>query len=289
MKLRDWSQFLLLGLVWGSSFFWIKIAVQEVGPFTLVAFRLLFGALALLVVVAGRRPGIPQSKRLWAIMAVLGTTNTALPFVLISWGEQFIESAVASILNATVPLFTMMIAHVFLQDERLTPGKGLGLVAGFSGVVLLFGRDLQNGALSENLLGQGAVLAAAFCYAGSSVFARLNLKDVSPILQAFVTVTFADALIWLAVPLVESPLQLPSSALTWLALVWLGTLGSCVAYLIYYSLIQRVGSTRTTLVTYMMPVVGIVLGVLFLNEQLTLNLVAGAALVVAGVWVVNTN
>jgi drug/metabolite transporter (DMT)-like permease len=287
LKLRAWLAFLLLGLVWGSSFFWIKIAVQEIGPFTLVAYRLLFGALGLLGFVVFRRPDAPAGRQEWLAMGLLGLTNTAIPFVLISWGEQFIDSGVASILNSTVPLFTMLIAHLFLLDERITRGKVLGLLVGFGGVVLLFSQDVAGGLAVNSLLGQAAVLVAALMYAGSSVFARRFLRQVSPILQAFITVTVADVLVWIAAPLVESPLEVPAGTLIWISIIWLGILGSCVAYLLYFYLIQEVGSTRATLVTYVLPVVGVALGVIFLNEQLNVQLAAGTILVVAGVWVVN--
>src|SRR3989304_4618458 len=142
MKARDWMVFALLGLVWGSSFLWIKVAVQEVGPATLVGYRLLIGLIGLAVVVAARRPSLPRDRRTLFVLGVVGTTNTALPFILISWGEQFIDSAIASILNGTVPLFTIVIAHLFLHDDRITPARILGLITGFIGGVVLMSRDL---------------------------------------------------------------------------------------------------------------------------------------------------
>ena len=137
MKLKDWLAFAALGLAWGSSFLWIKIAVQEIGPFTLVAFRLLFGILGLLLVVAISRPEWPKTRRQWLALVLLGITNTAVPFTLISWGEQYIDSAVAAILNSTVPLFTMVIAHFALSDDRLSAARLAGLLTGFAGVVIL--------------------------------------------------------------------------------------------------------------------------------------------------------
>ncbi len=181
----------------------------------------------------------------------------------------------------------MLIAHLFLLDERISWGKILGLVVGFGGVILLFSQEMGDGFAVNSILGQVAVLLAALMYAGSSVFARRVLRQVSPVLQAFVTVAVADAMVWIAVPLVESPVEVPAGTLVWIAIIWLGILGSCVAYLLYYYLIQEIGSTRTTLVTYLLPVVGVTLGVLFLGEQLNLQLALGTALVVAGVWVVN--
>lgn len=288
MKLRDWVLFILLGAIWGSSFLWIKIALEEIGPFALVALRLLFGVLGLLVAVLLWRPSLPSRRWLWVGLGMLGVTNTALPFVLISWGEQHIDSSVASILNGAVPLFTLVIAHLFLRDERITLRKAIGLLTGFGGVVLLVGRDVGYGAGRDAVLGQLAVLVAAISYASSSVFARRNLHEVSPILQAFASLAVADTVVWLAVPVFESPFGLPALPLTWLALVWLGLLGTCVAYILYFYLLQSIGATRATMVTYVIPVVGVVLGVIFLHERLDWFLGGGAALVIAGIGIVNT-
>lgn len=288
MKLKDWLAFLALGLAWGSSFLWIKIAVQEIGPFTLVALRLLFGVIGLLAVVAYNRPRWPGARRIWWVLVVLGLTNTAVPFVLISWGELFIDSAVAAVLNSTVPLFTMLIAHVFLSDDRITLPRITGLLVGFGGVIVLLSRDLdfQSG-LSGGVLGQGAVLLAALFYAGSGVYARRNTQGLSPIVQALVPLVVADSAIWLAVPLTESPFTLPQIPLTWIAILWLGLIGSCIAYLLYYYLLHSVGPTRTTLVTYVFPLVGVGLGVIFLNEVLDWHLFVGGTMVVGSIAVVN--
>lgn len=288
MKLKDWLAFLALGLAWGSSFLWIKIAVQEIGPFTLVALRLLFGVIGLLAVVAYNRPRWPAARRLWWVLIVLGLTNTAVPFVLISWGELYIDSAVAAVLNSTVPLFTMLIAHVFLSDDRITVPRIVGLLVGFGGVIVLLSRDLdfQSG-LSGGVLGQGAVLLAALFYAGSGVYARRNTQGLSPIVQALVPLVVADSAIWLAVPLTESPFTLPQIPLTWIAILWLGLIGSCLAYLLYYYLLHSVGPTRTTLVTYIFPLVGVALGVIFLNEVLDWHLFVGGTMVVGSIAVVN--
>lgn len=287
MKARDGMLFALLGVVWGSSFLWIKVAVRDIGPITLVAFRLLFGSLGLVAVVAARRPLFASERRTWATLGLLGLTNTALPFILISWGEQFIDSAVASILNGTVPLFTLVLAHLFLHDDRITTTRTAGLLVGFAGVVVLVSRDFTPESIGGSLLGQLAVLAAAVLYAGSSVFARRNLRQVDPLVQAFVSLIAAAAAAWLAIPAFEWPLKLPSLPLTWFALAWLGMLGSCVAYLLYFHLLHTLGPTRTTMVTYVFPVVGLILGVTFLGERAEWHLAVGASLVAASIAVVN--
>lgn len=287
MPVRSWGAFLLLGSIWGSSFLWIKIALEELDPFTLVGYRLLFGAVGMALVLFARRPALPKERRTWLLLALMGLTNTALPFVLISWGEIMIDSAVASILNSTTPLFTLVIAHFFLSDERMNVARALGLLLGFAGILLLFSRDVGLEGFRSGLLGQAAVLAAAFSYAGSSVFARRAFRNVPLLIQAAVPLFSADLLIWVGAIALESPVAVPSLPVTWLALAWLGLLGSCVAYLLYFYLINNVGSTRSTLVTYMFPVIGVALGVLFLDEKLDLRLIIGALMVVAGIGVVN--
>ena len=287
MKRRDWVTFWTLGLIWGSSFLWIKIALDNVGPFTLVAWRLLIGIAGLAVVVLIRRPTFPRERRIYGMLALLGLTNTALPFVLISWGEQSIDSAVASILNGTVPLFAMVFAHFALQDDRMTAARVAGLILGFLGVIMLMSGELAPGEFRAGGLGQLAVLVAAILYAFSSVFARKNLHGLSPVVQSFVPLLVADLFIWTGAIAIETPVLAPTNGLTWLALVWLGLLGSCVAYLLLFTLLHRVGPTRATMVTYVFPVVGLVLGIVFLQEPVTPSLLIGAAMVMAGILVVN--
>ncbi|GAB4477349.1 MAG: DMT family transporter [Anaerolineae bacterium] len=288
MKAKDWGAFLLLSVVWGSSFLWIKVALDEIGPVTLVAFRLLFGVLGLLIVLAVRRPPLPADRATWLKLALLGLTNTAIPFVLISWGEQFIDSGVTSILNASVPLFALVMAHFWLADERITWMRAAGLLIGFAGIVVLVSRDLSVESLGQNLPGQIAVLVAAAFYAFSSVFTRRALGDVSPIVQAFVPLVVADLATWALVPALELPWRGPALPITWLALAWLGLLGSCAAYLLYFSLIRSIGATRTTMVTYVIPVTGVALGVIFLGEPFDWLLLAATALIVTGIGIVNS-
>jgi len=287
MKVRDWVTFWSLGLIWGSSFLWIKIALGDVGPFTLVAWRLLIGVIGLALVVLINRPAFPRERRVYGMLALLGLINTALPFVLISWGEQTIDSAVASILNGTVPLFAMIIAHFALEDDRMTRARVAGLILGFLGVVVLMSGELAGGGLGQGGLGQVAVLVAAVLYAFSSVFARKNLHGQSRVVQAFVPLVVADLFIWTGAVAIEAPALVPTTRLAWFALLWLGLLGSCVAYLLLFTLLHRVGPTRTTMVTYVFPVVGLVLGIVFLHEPVTASLVIGAAMVMAGILVVN--
>jgi drug/metabolite transporter (DMT)-like permease len=288
VRMREWGAFVLLGLIWGSSFLWIKVAVAEIGPFMLVALRVLFGLAGLVLIVLIRRQRIPLDRNALLGFLFLGTINTAVPFTLISWGETHIESALAAILNGTMPLFTIVIAHFWLQDEKINLQRSAGLLAGFFGVLVLVTRNLEPGAvIRSDLLGQLAVLAAAACYATAATFTRRHLQGHAPLVQSMMNLVFADALLWMALPIAERPAQFPSLPITWVALVWLGLLGSCVAYLLYFFLINNWGPTRTSLVTYVFPVVGVILGVTFLDEVADLRLILGTLLVVAGIALVN--
>lgn len=287
MRLREWGMFSLLGIIWGSSFLWIKIGLRGTGPFLLVALRLAIGILGLAFIVALRKPDFPRKRSLWIKLAVLGTFNTAIPFVLITWGEQMIDSGVASILNGTVPLFTILLAHIFLDDEKITLPKLLGLMLGFVGIVFLLGREIAPSGFGDAILGQVGVLLASISYAGSAVFARRNLREIPPLVQALVPLVAADSLVWLALPVAENPVQFPTQGETWFAILWLGLLGTFIAYILYFSLLQSVGPTKTTLVTYVIPVVGVALGVIFLGETLDLRLALGSILIVGGIAVVN--
>jgi drug/metabolite transporter (DMT)-like permease len=279
--------FIALGAIWGSSFMWIKIALEEIGPFALVAFRLGLGLLGMVIVVALLRPPLPKERRLWVALAVIGVTNMVLPFLLITWGEQFIDSSVAAVLNGAMPLFTLVIAHFFLADERITLPRAVGLLIGFAGLVLLVGRDLNQVGRGSAIVGQLAVVLATLSYAAGAVYTRKNLGSVSPIFQPFASLVVADLLAWLAVPPLETLTVWPTLGLTWLALVWLGILGTCAAYILFFSLIQNVGATRASMVTYVIPVVGVILGVIFLRERLDWYLGGGTLLVIAGIWIVN--
>jgi drug/metabolite transporter (DMT)-like permease len=176
MRLKQWGAFALLGLIWGSSFLWIKIALdengaQETGPLTLVAFRLLFGLLGLLVVMRLQRQSFPRDRRTLLAYLFMGLFNTGVPFVLITWGETRIDSSLASILNGTVPLFTIIIAHFWLHDEKITLPRLAGLFVGFVGIVVLVSRDLRHADLFGNVWGQLAVIAASASSATGITFA----------------------------------------------------------------------------------------------------------------------
>lgn len=285
--MKQWSAFWLLGAIWGSSFLWIKIAVEEIGPFTLVAFRLLFGLIGLAPVLFLQKQHFSRDMRTNLAFLFMGVFNTALPFTLISWGEVRITSGLAAILNGTMPLFTIVIAHFWLHDEKITYSRAGGLIIGFLGVAVLVSRDFDLRAVQGDLLGQIAVLAAAVSYATAGTFSRRHLRGQPPVLQATMVILIGNALLWPMVPIAEVPTRFPTLPITWFALAWLGLLGSCSAYMLYFYLINAWGATRSSLVTYVFPIIGLILGIAFLGESLDLRLLGGSALVIAGIVVVN--
>ena len=285
MKTKHWLVFILLGSIWSSSFLWIKIAVQEVGPITLVAFRVLFGLLFSISIILIQRVPLPRTFKGWMPFLILGISNVAIPFFLISWGEQAIDSAVAAILDSTVPLFTIVIAHYLLHDDKMTVPKVLGLLMGFAGVVVLMSKDI--GTSIGPILGQLAVVVACMFYAGSSVYARKSTAEASGIMRGAGPLFSSTAVMWLAAFTLERPITIPHLPITWIALLWLGILGSGLAFILNYYLIHEIGPTRTTMVTYIFPLGGVILGVLFLHEQLSWQLLGGAVLIVASLAVAN--
>jgi len=283
-----WIPFLALGFIWGSSYLWIKIGVESLPPLTLIAGRLLFGAAFLALVVGLARQELPRSPRMYGHLLVMSVVNIVIPFTLITVGEQTIDSALASILNATVPLTVIVLAPMFLPDERITKAKVAGLAVGFAGVMLLVAPDLVNLGDSD-MTGELMMLGSSISYGIGNVYSRRNVHGLRPMIPALFQVLFAACIVVplaLAVDQPFSRVSVPPEALV--AVAWLGILGSGVAYLCYFTVLQHWGATRTSMVAYLLPVVGIALGAAVMNDPITLNRIAGTALVIAGIALVNS-
>ncbi len=281
MRRADLADLLLLGLMWGASFLFIKEALADFTPVTLVTVRLLLGVLTIAVIVAIGRHSLAGFQAKWPALALLGVSNAILPFVLISWGELYIPTGLAAILNATTPLFAAPIAHGWVgSQDRLTVPKGVGIVVGFVGVVVLLGVG-RSSVTSEALLGGGAVLLASLAYAFSSVFARARLQAAPPLLAPIGQSGFGFLLLApLALPVLPSHLPGLRAVASLLAL---GVLGTGVAYLLYFRLIRNVGPTRAVLVTYLLPCTAVFWGILLLHERPGPNVFVGLVLILTGI------
>jgi len=289
MSSKDWFRFWACGLIWSTSFLWIKIAVGEISPFVLVGFRTLFAFTGMLIFILVGRSTVFEWKKVkaqLALFALIGFLNVALPFVLISWGEQYISSGVASTLNSTTPLFTAILATFLLQEDRLTNRKFLGLLIGFAGVVVLFLPEFRNGS-TNNILGLVAVLVASLSYGISGILIKRHTQGISSEILVLYQFGFASLITWAAAFIIENPVGFPKQPLIWTALVWLGLLASSLASWFYFGLIKSVGPTRATMVTYVPPFIGLLLGGIVLHEKLGWQVWLGGLMIVAGIAVVN--
>jgi drug/metabolite transporter (DMT)-like permease len=281
----EWLLFFILGFMWGSSYLFIKIAVDSFGTFTLIALRLLIGAAFLWVAFRMNGTSLPRDRRIYGHLVVMALINITIPFALITWAEQSVDSALAAILNATVPLFVIVIAQMFLPDEPIRINGIVGLAVGFVGVVMLVSPGLVSA--TGDLAGSIALLGSSLAYALGNVYNRRNVRGLPPLVPAVFQVTFALVIVSVLALLLEQPWTARPDAGDWFSVVWLGIFGSGLAYVLYFRLLGRWGATRTSLVAYLLPVYGIVLGFLVLQEPIDLTLIVGTSLVIGGVALVN--
>lgn len=285
----EWALLLGLSVIWGGSFFFVEIALRDVPPFTIVLSRVGLGAVALYGVLRATGRRLPGGWAVWKVFFFLGLVNNAMPFSFLVWGQSQISGGLASILNATTPLFTILVAHFLTTDERLTRARAAGAVIGFSGVAFMIGPEALLAGLGANLWAQLSCLAAPLCYAVGTVQARrLSRLGLNPVQSA--TGQFVAACVFLAPAalVVDRPwtLAVPGAA-TWAALAALALASTALAYLIYFRILATAGATNILLVTFLVPATAITLGILFLNEILEPQHVAGMALIGLGLAVID--
>ncbi|WP_374635427.1 DMT family transporter [Paracoccus sp. (in: a-proteobacteria)] len=286
MTSGDWAQLLFLSLIWGGSFFLTGIAVRGLEPLTLVAVRISVAAVVLWAVVLARGSRIPRAPRIWGAFLVMGALNNAVPFFLIAWGQQSIPSGLASILNATTPLFTVLIGAAFLADERASARKFAGVLMGLAGVAVMMGLDTFAGQ-GHALLPQLAVLGAALSYAFAGAYGRrFRRMGLDPILAAAGMVSGAWVIITPSALLLEGVPQ-GVAAPYWLAAITIGIFGTGLAYIIYFNILARAGATSISLVTFLVPVTAILLGWLFLDEVLGPAHAIGMAMIALGLMLID--
>jgi len=279
-------QFVLTGIVWGSSFLFIAIALTGMTPTQVATGRLVFGALALAAVVAIRRERLPRRLRTWGHLCVLGLTFCVLPYVLFAWAEQHVSSGLASIFNATTPIMTAVMAWAVFRVERLRAGQLAGIAIGIAGVVVIIAPG-SVAAVGDSTIAQIALLGATACYGFSLAYMRRFLGDsgLTGAAFAFGYIAPAAAVMLLLGPftLVE-PMRLSPEVV--LSIVALGVLGTGIAYVWNQNTLRAWGPTRASTVTYITPVVGVALGIAVLGERITWNEPVGAVIVFLGILLV---
>ncbi len=279
----EWALLALLAVLWGGSYFFVEVAIRQLPPLTIVVARVALGAVVLLVL--GRLTGLrlPTDRRLWAMFAVMGLLNNVIPFTLIAWGQTHIFSGVASILNATTPLFTVAIAHMLTDDEKLTGSRLIGIMLGLGGVAVMVGSATIR-ALGVQIGAQLAVLAAACSYALAGVFGRqFNTRGITPMATATGQVTASSILLLPVMLIVDRPWQMSLPSLPTIgALVGLAALSTAAAYTIYFRLLASAGATNLLLVTFLIPVTAILLGISVLGETILPRHLVGMMLIGCG-------
>jgi drug/metabolite transporter (DMT)-like permease len=283
MSALEWVLLLSLSVLWGGSFFFNGIAVQELPTLTVVGARVALSAAILLVVLRFLGSGLPRDRRVWLAFFGMGFLNNVLPFSLIVWGQSHIASGVASILNATTPLFTVIVAHLLTPDEKMTGGRLVGVAVGFTGVAYMIG-NAALASLGSGILAQTACLAAALSYAFAGVFGRrFKSMCVTPMQTAAGQVTASSLMLAPVVMLADRPWMLPvPSMAAVLALVGVAALSTALAYVIYFRILATAGATNLLLVTFLIPVSAILLGVLVLGETLQFKHFVGMGLISMG-------
>jgi drug/metabolite transporter (DMT)-like permease len=268
MNAQEWGMLLALSLLWGGSFFFNAVAIQQLPTFTVVVCRVALAAAVLICVLPFLHVKMPHNPQVWFAFLGMGILNNVVPFTLIVWGQTHIASGVASILNATTPLFGVLFAHFLTSDEPMTRGRVIGVLAGLLGVTIMIGGDAFR-SLGVNIAAQLACLGAAISYAFAGIFGRrFRAMNVAPVATATGQVIASSAILVPAMLLVDHPWTLPIPGVATLgALVGVATLSTALAYILYFRLLATAGATNLLLVTLLIPVSAIVLGLLFLNEK----------------------
>jgi drug/metabolite transporter (DMT)-like permease len=288
MTASEWGLLIVLSVLWGGSFLFIGVAVKELPPFTIVAARIVLAALALWLVLRIMGDALPRGRQVWAAFLGMGILNNVIPMSLIVWGQGHIASGLASILNATTPLFIVVVAHFLTTDERLTRQRFIGVLVGFAGVAVMIGSAAFQ-SWNVSIPAQLAVLGAALSYAFASVFGRrFKAMGITPIATAAGQVTASSAILLPLSLMVDRPWTLPEpSAVTILALIGLALVSTALAYILFFRLLAGAGATNAGLVTLLIPVSAILLGTLFLDETLAIRHFGGMALIGAGLLLID--
>lgn len=288
MDAFDWVMLITLATVWGGSFLFNAILVAELPVITIVAIRVTVAALALwgFVRVTGR--AIPTAPEVWGALLILGVLNNAIPFSLIVQGQTQITSGLASILNATTPLFTILVAGFFLTDERFSVLRVLGVIVGFSGVILMVGPEALGG-LGADFWAQLCALGAALSYGFASVFGRrFRELRVDPVMVATGQVTMSSLVLWPIALWIDGPQDILGLSFNAAASMFgLAVLCTSFAYILYFRILERAGATNISLVTFLVPISAIILGVLVLGESIFIKEIIGISLIGLGLAIID--
>ncbi|MGP9812790.1 DMT family transporter [Rhodopseudomonas sp. NSM] len=281
---RDWALLVTLSILWGASFFFVGVALKELPPFTIVFLRAAIAALVLFPIVWARRIPMPRGVAGWWPFVGMACLNYVVPFSCLVTGQTFISTGLASVLNATTPLFTVVIMAV-AGEERLTARRVIGVVAGVVGVAVLRGLDLRE---AETGIGVALCLCAALSYGLSALLARRLLIGFAPLTTATSQMLAAAIITGVVAACVDQPLSLPVPSLSViLAVVALGTLSTALGYVLFFRIVARSGSTNVMLVTLLIPVTAVLLGTVVLHENIGLRELMGGSMIASALLIID--
>jgi drug/metabolite transporter (DMT)-like permease len=277
---------LLLCGIWGSTWLFIKLGLEDLPPFTFAGVRFLIASAILFAIVAGRRLTLPVKRADWMLLAVTGVLSFSLNYGLLFWGEQYISSGLAALLQATIPVFGLVIAHFYLPGEQMTTAKVFGVVMGVTGVGVIFSNQLSV-AGPRALAGCAALVIGSACAAYANVLVKARGANLNPAIlaggQMFVGLI---PLMLIGIPLEGNPFHFHWTRMAVIALFYLAIVGSVTAFLCYYWLVQHMDVTKTMLIALVTPVIAVSLGVLVLNEDLNWRTFAGGAMIISGIGLI---
>src|SRR3984893_7487544 len=277
---------LVLCCIWGSTWLFIKIGLVDLPPLTFAGIRFVIAFIILAFIIGVRRIKWPRARRDWLLLAVTGVLSFSLNYGLVFWGEQYISSGLAALLQSTLPAFGLIIAHYYLPGEPLTPAKIAGVLMGVIGVGVVFSNQLQVSG-PKALWGSAALVVSAFCAAYSNVLVKAYGLNLQPSVLASGQMLFGLLPLFLVgIPLEGSPLRLHWTMMALVALFYLAIVGTVVAFLLYYWLVQHMDVTKTMLIALVTPVVAVTLGMLLLNEELNWRTFAGGAMIISGIGLI---
>jgi len=283
MNLFDWIRLIILSLLWGGSYTWIELALLELDPMMIVFYRVLISSIFLILICKVLSLTFKIKKKTLFFLFFMSLTNNVIPFNLIAWGQQEITASVGSILNATTPLFTVIIANYWPNGEKATLNRIAGVIIGFCGVILLMGLSMHD--IDNSIIGQTAILLAAISYAISALIGK-EIKKIHPAISATYMLSISSVIL-LPIILFSGYELLPEvNKQSMIAILGLAVFSTSIAYLIFYKLIENIGS-NVMLVTLLMPVSAILLSIIILNERISTTQVTGLILILSGLILVD--
>ena len=285
MNLKEWILLILLSFIWGGSFFFGDVALKSLPPFTVVAFRVSFAALIFYVILGCQKIGLPKDYKILGMFFMMGLLNNAIPFSLILWGQKYIASSLAAILNAGTPIFTIFVAHFCTKDEKLSFIRFCGTILGFLGVAVVIGwNSFDFGILFPQVL----VVSAGFSYSLASVFGKtFRHKGLQPMIIATGQLSASSLILLIIANFVDGAVIILPPLEIWLAVLGFALFCTNIAYILYFKILASAGANNVILVTVIAPLSAIALGVLFLDEQLYFKHLVGLVIIIIALLIID--